>query len=232
LLPIKLFENFARKFSGAKLAKKAQMPIHFCNLVSEYIVEFNNRFLMDFNAVLSVSLILFSVIDVPGNIPVVISLKEQGKKIEPEKATFAAGLLMILFLFFGERLLGLFGVDVESFAIAGAILLFVIGAEMILNITIIKDEETSGSTTVFPLAFPMIAGAGTLTTILSLRAEYEQLDIGLGIAVNLLAVYIMLKTAGWLRTKIGPSGVVILRKIFGIILLAISIKLFKSNWGI
>ncbi len=187
---------------------------------------------MDLNAVLSVSLILFSVIDVPGNIPVVISLKEQGKKIEPEKATFAAGLLMILFLFFGERLLGLFGVDVQSFAIAGAILLFVIGAEMILNITIIKEEESSGSTTVFPLAFPMIAGAGTLTTILSLRAEYERLDIGLGIAANLLAVYIMLRTAGWLRKKIGPSGVVILRKIFGIILLAISIKLFKSNWAI
>jgi len=187
---------------------------------------------MDFKDIISVSLILFSVIDVPGNIPVVISLKEKGKRIEPEKATFAAGLLMILFLLFGEKLLGLFGVDVESFAIAGAILLFVIGAEMILNITIIKDEETSGSTTVFPLAFPMIAGAGTLTTILSLRAEYEPIDIGLGIAINLIAVYLMLRSAGWLRRKIGPSGVVVLRKIFGIILLAIAIKLFKSNWGL
>ena len=186
---------------------------------------------MDFKDIISVSLILFSVIDVPGNIPVVISLKQQGKKIEPEKATFAAGLLMILFLFFGEKLLGLFGVDVESFAIAGAILLFVIGAEMILNITIIRDEEASGSTTVFPLAFPMIAGAGTLTTILSLRAEYDAVNIGLGIAINLVAVYLMLRSAEWLRRKIGPSGVVILRKIFGIILLAIAIKLFKSNWG-
>ncbi len=187
---------------------------------------------MDYKEIISVSLILFSVIDVPGNIPVVISLKDQGKKIEPEKATLAAGIIMILFLFFGERLLGLFGVDVQSFAIAGAILLFVIGAEMILNVTIIKEEKAVGSATVFPIAFPLIAGAGTLTTILSLRAEYDTLNIGLGIAINLIAVYIMLRSAGWLKKLIGPSGVVILRKIFGIILLAISIKLFKSNWGI
>lgn len=187
--------------------------------------------MVDFKDIISVSLILFSVIDMPGNIPLVISLKAQGRRIEPEKATLAAGLLMLVFLFFGEKLLGLFGVDVSSFAIAGAILLFVLGTEMILNITIIKEEEHSDSTSIFPLAFPMIAGAGTLTTILSLRAEYETINIGLGIAINLFFVWLMLKFSGAIRKAIGPSGVVILRKTFGIILLAIAVKLFKSNWG-
>lgn len=187
--------------------------------------------MLDFKEVISVSLILFSVIDVPGNIPVVISLKEQGRKIEPFKATFVAGLLMIVFLFFGETLLGLLGVDVSSFAIAGAILIFVIGAEMILNVRIIRDEPGGGdSTTVFPIAFPLIAGAGTLTTILTLRAEYASSNIAVGIAINLFFVWLMLKFSGMIRKAIGPSGVVILRKIFGIVLLAIAVKIFKSNW--
>lgn len=187
--------------------------------------------MLNITEIISVTLILFSVIDVPGNIPVVLSLKEQGRKIEPEKATLVAGVLMIGFLFFGERLLGLFGVDVYSFAIAGAILIFVIGAEMILNVKIIKEEEHSDSATVFPIAFPLIAGAGTLTTILTLRAEYDALNIGLGIAINLVFVWLMLKFSGIIRKLIGKGGVVILRKIFGIILLAIAVKIFKSNWG-
>ena len=185
-----------------------------------------------FSEILSVTLILFSVIDVPGNIPVVLSLKEQGRKIEPEKATLVAGLLMIGFLFFGETLLGLFGVDVSSFAIAGAILIFIIGAEMILNVRIIREEEHSDSATVFPIAFPLIAGAGTLTTILTLRAEYETMNIAVGIAINLFFVWIMLKSSRLIRKVIGKGGVIILRKIFGIILLAIAVKIFKSNWGV
>jgi len=188
--------------------------------------------MLELKEIISVSLILFSVIDVPGNIPIVISMKEQGKKIEPGKATLAAGFLMLAFLISGEGLLGLFGVDVESFAIAGAILLFVMGAEMILNVTIIKDEEYAGSTTVFPIAFPLIAGAGTLTTILSLKAEYQAMNIGVGIALNLVAVWLMLRFSDFIRRKIGRGGVAILRKVFGIILLAIAIKLFKTNWGV
>ena len=187
--------------------------------------------MMDIKEILSVTLILFSVIDVPGNIPVVLSLKEQGRKIEPAKATLVAGILMISFLFFGERLLGLFGVDVSSFAIAGAILIFIIGAEMILNIRIIREEEQSDSATVFPIAFPLIAGAGTLTTILTLRAEYQTLNMAIGIAINLFFVWLMLKSSRLIRKAMGPNGVIILRKIFGIILLAIAVKIFKSNWG-
>ncbi|NNE28028.1 MAG: MarC family protein [Saprospiraceae bacterium] len=188
--------------------------------------------MLDFDHILSVTLILFSVIDVPGNIPVVLSLKEQGRKIEPGKATLVAGVLMILFLFFGKTMLGFFGVDVSSFAIAGSILIFVIGAEMILNVRIIREEQGSDSTTVFPIAFPLIAGAGTLTTILTLRAEYSAMNIAVGIAINLVFVWLMLKFSGAIRRAIGPGGVVILRKIFGIILLAIAVKIFKANWGI
>ena len=188
---------------------------------------------MIFKEVLSVTIILFSVIDILGNIPVVISLKKQGKKIEPLKATAAAGVLMILFLLVGESILHLFGVDVESFAIAGAIILFILGLEMILGVSLFKDdsdEDSSGS--VFPLAFPMIAGAGTLTTILSLKAEYESVNIFVGIAINLIIILFMLRISDWLQRKLGKRGEALLRKIFGIVLLAIAIKLFRTNLGI
>ena len=146
--------------------------------------------MFDFKAILSVSLILFSVIDTVGNIPIVISLKEQGKKIEAAKATFASGVLMLLFLFGGEKVLGLFGVDVKSFAVAGAIVMFIIGLEMILNREIFRNnDESSNATSIFPLAFPLIAGAGTLTTIISLEgAGYLKQDIGVGILLNLVVL--------------------------------------------
>lgn len=189
---------------------------------------------MDFNIkeIVSVTLILFSVIDILGNIPVVIAMKEQGKKIRPSRATFAAGVLMIVFLFLGESILKLFGVDVQSFAIAGAFVIFIIGMEMILGITIFKDTSETSSTSIVPLAFPLIAGAGTLTTILSLKAEYETINISIGIAVNLLLVFWVLHSSSWIQRKIGKGGADVLRKVFGIILLAIAIKLVKSNWGI
>lgn len=186
---------------------------------------------MNFKEIISVTLILFSVIDILGNLPVVISLKEQGKKIEPRNATLAAGVLMIVFLFVGKSILNLFGVDVQSFALAGALVIFIIGLEMILGITLFKESEDMTSSSIVPLAFPMIAGAGTLTTILSLKAEYETLNIGIGIAINLIIIYIVLRSSDFIQRKIGKGGASVLRKVFGIVLLAIAIKLFKSNWG-
>lgn len=186
---------------------------------------------MDFKEVISVSLILFSVIDILGGLPVIIGMKEQGKQIEPAKATLAAGFLMIAFLFAGESILGLFGVDVQSFAIAGAIVILIIGLEMVLGISIFKDSDDATSSSIVPLAFPMIAGAGTLTTILSLKAEYQTLNIGIGIAVNLFFIWLVLRSSSFIQRKIGRGGANVLRKVFGIILLAIAVKLFKSNWG-
>ncbi len=187
--------------------------------------------MFDFKAILSVSLILFSVIDIVGNIPIVISLKEQGKKIEAAKATFASGVLMLLFLFGGEKVLGLFGVDVKSFAVAGAIVMFIIGLEMILNREIFRNnDESSNATSIFPLAFPLIAGAGTLTTIISLEgAGYLKQDIGVGILLNLVVVFFVLKFSSSIQKRIGKQGAKILEKVFGIILLAIAIKIFTNN---
>ncbi len=182
--------------------------------------------------ILSVSLILFSVIDIIGNIPIVISLKEQGKKIQPGKATIAAGVLMIAFLFAGKGILNLFGVDVASFAIAGSIVLFIIGLEMILGIHVFKDNPESSSSSIVPIAFPLIAGAGTLTTILSLKSEFATESILIGIVVNLVLVFLVLRSSTWIQNKIGKAGEDLLRKIFGIILLAIAIKLFKTNLGL
>ncbi len=187
---------------------------------------------MNIKEIISVTLILFSVIDILGNIPVILTLKEQGKKIESGKATLAAGLIMLIFLLAGESILKLIGIDVQSFALAGALVIFIIGLEMILGVTLFKEEESeSNSSSIVPLAFPLIAGAGTLTTILSLKAEYEALNIGVGIAVNLLIVYVVLRSSSWIQRKLGKGGASVLRKVFGIILLAIAIKLFKSNWG-
>lgn len=159
-------------------------------------------------------------------------MKEQGKKIESGKATIAAGFLMITFLFAGEGILRLFGVDVASFAVAGSIVLFLIGLEMILGIHIFRDTSESSSSSIVPIAFPLIAGAGTLTTILSLRSEFHTESIVLGIILNLILVFIVLRSSSWIQRKIGKGGEDVLRKIFGIILLAIAIKLFKSNLGL
>lgn len=186
---------------------------------------------MNFKEIISVTLILFSVIDVIGSLPVIIDLRTKVGKIESEKATLASGLLMILFLFLGESILQLFGVDVSSFAVAGALIIFLLGLEMILGRNIFKSEVTAGGAAhIVPLAFPLIAGAGTLTTILSLKAEYQTINIIVGILLNLILIYAVLRASGWLETRIGPGGLDVLRKIFGIILLAIAIKLFKNNF--
>jgi len=189
---------------------------------------------MDFKEILSVFLILFSVIDIPGNVPVIISMKKKGKIIKPGRATMVAGTLMVVFLLVGESILNLFGIDVQSFAIAGAIIIFLIAIEMVLGITLFKEpdgEEDTGSSSIVPVAFPLIAGAGTMTTIISLKAEFQQVNILIGILINLIIVFLVLRSSGWIQKKLGIGGEAILRKVFGIILLAIAIKLFKSNIG-
>lgn len=180
----------------------------------------------------SVFLILFSVIDILGSLPVIISIKNKGRRIHSRYATIISGILMIVFLFVGDSILKLFGVDIKSFAIAGGIIIFLIGLEMILGITLFKDEAESSDSTVVPIAFPLIAGAGTLTTILSLKAEYSNLTIISAIVANMIVVYIVLKSSRWISRKLGSGGMSVLRKVFGIILLAIAIKLITTYLAI
>ncbi|MDX5443249.1 MAG: MarC family protein [Hymenobacteraceae bacterium] len=179
--------------------------------------------------ILSVSLILFAIIDILGSIPIVIELRKREGIIQSEKATVVAGILMIVFLFLGESILKLFGIDFSSFAMAGAIIIFLIGMEMVLGIHLFRSSPNSKSGSIVPLAFPVIVGAGTMTTLLSLRAEYALPNIFVGIFINLIFVYIVLKTSGAIERKLGQNGTDVLRKVFGIILLAIAIKLFKTN---
>lgn len=179
---------------------------------------------------ISVCLILFSVIDIIGSVPILIDLEKKGIKVEAVKASVVALILLSLFLYLGEPLLGLFGVDVQSFAVAGAIILFLIGLEMILNIPFFRDDPESTSGTIVPVAFPLIAGAGSLTTIIALKAKYSMIDIQLGILLNMIFVFLVLRSSGWISRKLGSSGANVLRKVFGIILLAIAIKLFKDNF--
>lgn len=186
--------------------------------------------MINLKEIFSVTLILFSVIDILGSIPFIILIRKREGRIHAEKATIISAGLMIAFLYLGQSILQLFGLDVASFAVAGAIVIFIVAMEMILGITLIKDDPNAkGSGSVVPLAFPLIAGAGTLTTILSLRAVYEEWNILIGIVVNLVIIYIVLRSSAWLERVIGESGFAVLRRVFGVILLAISVKIFKSN---
>ncbi len=186
--------------------------------------------MFSYKEILSVSLILFSVIDILGSIPIIVNLRKKVGHIQSEKATLAAGVLMIAFLLGGKSILNLFGIGVEDFAIAGALIIFAVGAEMILGIELFKpDPEATSSASIVPIAFPLIAGAGTLTTILTLKAEFAQINIGIGILLNLIFVYAVLKSTNWLERKLGKTGLDVLRRIFGIILLSIAVKIFKTN---
>lgn len=185
---------------------------------------------MEFKTLLSVTLILFSVIDIIGSLPVIIALKEKGNKIEAGKASFISMFLMIVFLYLGDQVLKLFGVDVQSFAVAGAIILFFISFEMILGITIFKEEKKTQKATIVPVAFPLVAGAGTMTTILSLKAKFTNIEILLAIIINVILVYITLRSSDYLKQKLSPSFINVLRKMFGVILLAIAVKLFRDNF--
>ncbi|MFK2819287.1 MarC family protein [Flavobacteriaceae sp. LMIT009] len=175
-------------------------------------------------------MVLFAVIDIIGNIPIIIDLRKKVGHIQSEKASLIAGVIMILFLFLGQSILKLIGIDVNSFAVAGAFILFFIALEMILGITLYKeDEHTALTASVFPLAFPLIAGPGSLTTLLSLRAEFYIENIIIAVILNVLLIYVVLKTSSRIERFIGKNGISIIRKVFGVILLAIAVKLFTSN---
>lgn len=185
---------------------------------------------MSVAAIVSVSTILFSVIDMFGNLPIIIDMKNKGVVIKPSLATITAGVLMVSFLLFGTAFLSLFGIDVSSFALAGSLILFFIALEMILGIRLFRDQhDQGGSGSIVPLAFPLLAGAGTLTTILSLKAEFETMNILAGIIVNLIIIYVILKCSTWLSKNTPPQVTETLRKVFGIILLAIAIQMAKEN---
>jgi multiple antibiotic resistance protein len=176
------------------------------------------------------TMVLFAVIDIFGSIPLIIKIKERSGEIFPGRITVVSSLLMIVFLVGGEQLLGLFGVNIQSFAVAGSIILFLMAMEMILGIELFKEQKTtSKSASIVPLAFPIIAGAGSMTSLISLRAEYEMPNIIIAILINMLVVYLVLKLTRRIERLLGPGGIAILKKVFGIILLAIAVKLFASN---
>ena len=180
--------------------------------------------------VLTASMVLFAVIDIIGSIPIIISLREKAGHIQSEKASLVSALIMIAFLFIGEQILSLIGLDVNSFSVAGSLVILFMALEMILGIKLFTEEPPEVASVV-PLAFPIIAGAGTMTSLLSLRAEYEMINIIAAIVINILIVYIILKTSGKLQKILGKTGISIIRKVFGIILLAIAVKLFATNVG-
>ncbi len=186
---------------------------------------------LNFKEIFTAFMVLFAVIDIVGNIPIIIDLRKKVGHIQSEKASIIAGVIMIVFLFLGQSLLKLIGIDVNSFAVAGAFILFFIALEMILGITLYKDDGDSGSitATVFPLAFPLIAGPGSLTTLLSLRAEFAIQNIIVAVIANVVVIYVVLKTSRRIENLIGTNGIQIIRKIFGVILLAIAVKLFAQN---
>ena len=182
----------------------------------------------NYNDALSAFLILFAVIDILGSIPIIVTLRKKVGQVQSEKATLVAGAIMIVFLFLGERILLLLGVDVQSFAIAGSFVLFFLALEMILGITLYK-EESPNTASIVPIAFPMIAGAGTMTSLVSLRAEFANINIIIAIVLNMIVVYAVLKNTERIERILGSGGLSILRKVFGVILLAIAVKLFFAN---
>ncbi len=180
--------------------------------------------------IITVSFTLFAVIDMLGNAPVLISLKaKMGGRINTIQATLASGALMILFLFIGKQFLNILGLDVKSFAVAGSIVIFILGLEMVLGLEFFKPDQDAKSGSVVPIAFPLIAGSGTLTTIMSLKANYEDVNILLGILINCVVIFLVLGSLKWVEKVLGPNGLLVMRKFFGVILLAIAVKIFGSN---
>ena len=184
---------------------------------------------LNFKEIFSVFMVLFAVIDITGSIPLIIDMKQKGNRIESGKVALISTAVFFLFLFLGDAILSLFGVDISSFAAAGAIIILILAAEMVLGIEIFRNEGAGSSVTVVPLVFPLIAGAGALTTLLSLRAEYALSNIMIAIVLNMCVVFFVLWKIEWVERVIGREGIYILRKFFGIILLAVGIKLFTAN---
>ncbi len=186
---------------------------------------------LDLLEIIATFMVLFAIIDIFGSIPVILSIKAKMGDLPALRTTLVAYCIMLLFLFIGEPLLGIFGVDISSFAIAGSIVLLLIGMEMILGVELFKNES-GASGAIVPIAFPLIAGAGSITSLLSLRAEYHVANILVALTLNMIVVFLVLKLTSWFERILGPSGLHILKKFFGIILLAIAVKLFLSNTGI
>ncbi len=185
----------------------------------------------DIIEIVAAFMVLFAIIDIPGSIPIILDIKSKAGQVEPAKVTIAALAIFLAFLFIGRPLLGIFGVDISSFAIAGSFIIFLIGMEMVLGIELFK-HDSKGSGSIVPIAFPLIAGAGSITTILSLKAEYHTVNIFIALILNMIIVYFVLRLTSFFERLLGPSGLHILKKVFGIILLSIAIKLFITNTGI
>ena len=182
-----------------------------------------------FDDLLTVTFSLFAIIDIVGSVPLLISIKERLGGINELKVTMLSGLLMILFVFLGEQLLKIFGLDVSSFAVGGSIVIFILGLEMVLGVEFFKPDSDPKSGSVVPIAFPLIAGSGTLTTIMSLKANYFDVNIFIGILINCIVIFLVLKSLKWIERVLGPAGMTVIRKFFGVILLAIAVKIFSSN---
>jgi multiple antibiotic resistance protein len=183
------------------------------------------------NDIITISFTLFAIIDVIGSVPVVISFKQQHPNFNPFSVTAFAGLLMLLFLFVGEQLLNIIGLDIKSFAMAGALVVFILGLELISGHSFFKSEKDVGSAgSLVPLGFPILAGSGTLTTLLSLKAIYSIYNIVLAVLINLIVVFIVLRSVDWIEKKLGKAGILVMKKFFGVILIAIAIKMFKANF--
>jgi len=180
--------------------------------------------------IVTIAFTLFAVIDMLGSIPILVSLKGKiGGTIKSTQTTLVSGGLMILFLFFGKQFLDVLSLDIRSFAVAGSIVIFILGLEMILGMEFFKQDKNDKTSSVIPIAFPIIAGSGTLTTIMSLRANYAVINILIGILINCIIIYLVLRSLTWIEKVLGPSGLLVIRKFFGVILLAIAVKLFTAN---
>lgn len=189
---------------------------------------------MNFNLkeVLEAFVVLFAILDIVGSIPVIIDIKNKTGAINPMKISTISLSLLALFYFMGDGILALFGVDIQSFAVAGSIVILAVGMEMIFDIQIFKYEDSpKGVSSIVPLVFPLIVGAGSFTTLLSLKAQYETINIMIALILNILLIYVVLNSIDWLEKKLGKGFIYIIRKFFGIILLAIAVKLFTSNIG-
>jgi multiple antibiotic resistance protein len=184
---------------------------------------------INFNEALTASFALFAVIDILGSIPVLISFKNKMGHISAWRATLVSGLLILLFFILGERFLGVLGLDIASFAIAGSIVLFILGLEMVLGIEFFKGDPNVKAGSVVPIAFPIIAGSGTLTTVMSIKSLYHYYNILIAIFINLIIIFLALRTLNWIEKILGHSGILVIRKFFGVILIAIAVKMFRTN---
>ncbi len=182
-----------------------------------------------FMQIASAFIVLFAIIDPLGSIPLILNLKQKGEEIQPAKVSIVAAIIMVAFLYGGEWILKLFNVNIESFAVAGAIILFLMAVEMVCDLEIFKNNGPTGSASIVPLAFPLFAGPGVFTTVIALQAEFAVLNILIALLLNMVALYFILRSTDWLQRVLGEGGIYVTRKFFGVILLAIAVKLFTEN---